>query len=219
MPPSTNEPASIPEETQHAATPHTQSNPTSTKKRRKDAAMGYQQNARKTKDGRERPAKIISHCTGNSVNSSDGSANKHLLMLELTVFFAFLSQMNLSATGWYTNQMRTLPAKMLEYEDLTTGAMGIVSPTLLVNLLHDLKASPHKTNTFVWSVIGKKDCETKTGSGKYYMFHWEQNSDTIYRGSVPSWKDSVTHLSTPSQRLWLLGHPEVETVPPLLGRC
>jgi hypothetical protein len=201
MPPAKNKLASILEDLQHADTPHTQSNPTKTKRIRKDAATGYQHNARQTKDGRERPAKIISHCTGNSVNRSDGSANKHLLMLEPTAFFAFLLQLNLSATGWYTNQMRTLPAKMLEYDDLTTGAMGIIPPTLLLNLLRDLKASPHKTNTFVWSVIGKKDCERKTGSGKYYMFHWEQNRDTIYRGCVPSWKESVTHLSTPSQRL------------------
>jgi hypothetical protein len=87
-------------------------------------------------------------------------------MLESTAFLAFLSQLNLSSPNWYTNQMRILPAKVLEYEDLTMGAMGIIPLALLINLLRDLKASPQKRNSFGWSVIGKKDCESKTGSGK-----------------------------------------------------
>ncbi len=77
----------------------------STKRRKQEAAIRFQHNARQTKDDRKRPAKIVSHCTGNSVNSEVGGLNKELLMLEPTSFLVLLLQLNLSSGNGYTNKM------------------------------------------------------------------------------------------------------------------
>jgi hypothetical protein len=103
----------------------------STKRRKQETTIRYQHNAHQTKNGRKCPAKIVSHCTGNSVSSEDGEVNKDLLMLEPMLFLVFLLQLNLSSGNWYTNKMRKSPLMALEYEDVTMGAMGMIPPALL----------------------------------------------------------------------------------------
>jgi hypothetical protein len=155
-----------------------------------------QRKYRLTKKLMDAPALTIGFITGNSL--PNGVMDTKMLLLPSPDFIKFLCTLDLELPDW--PMLRCTRKIELNYDLLTRGCMGVLPPTLLVNLLRDLKEDTKGTSLMKWSRISKKGYESRDGKGQYYMFHWVQGGGVTYRGVQQDWKDGVRILSSPTRR-------------------
>ena len=155
----------------------------------------HQKNHREKVAEIERSGKIWGFLTGDSLIV--GHVKTELLLLPVVDFWKLMGEVDFSITDWVF--LRENRKVQLDYNTLTSGAIGLVPPTLLINLLRDLKGDPIRTKHLKWDIISRKIYEGKRGKGRYYMFHWIQGGPVTFRGGQSNWKDSVTILSQPTK--------------------